>query len=820
MTPGGESGFSAPLRLGGARLALFWERLWPALWPISAVAMAFAALSLLEIWSLTPQWLHGLGLALFAAASLAALALPLRRVVWPSAPEGRRRLETASDLAHRPLTTVNDRLASAAGADPDPLTRALWQEHHRRTLRALRRLRIGWPVAGWLRVDPWGARAGIALVLLIGLVAAGSETPQRLADAFRPGIAFGTQIPPDLDAWISPPDYTGLAPTFLTPSTGAREAIRVPAGSVLFARVHGARGVPELVIDGEAVPFEAIDGLNYQSERTLDAATTIAVNQRNQTLAQWPLRIIPDRAPGILFDEPPSASARQALRLSYAAEDDYGVVAVEARIRRTDTEDSFTFDLPLPLQARNQVTSASFHDLTPHPWAGFPVLVDLAARDEIGQTGHSKTVEIMLPERQFDHPVARAIIEQRRVLALRSNRQHQVARALERLSLQPQRFYDDSVVFLSLRAAVWRLTNLEPDPAIIDQVVALLWDTALRIEDGELALAEAALRAAQDALQEALDRNAPDSEIDRRIQELREALDRFLRELAERALADAQRSGEGDQLIDPDQLLRADDLQRLLDRAQELSQSGARDAARELLSQLREMLENLREGLAQGDLMPGNMDLDEYLQDLNDLLRGQQELLDDTFRRAQEGQRGPKGEEPDEFGPSRPGARQEGPAQSLAERQERLRRLLGALMRQLGETGIEIPDALGRAERSMNDARGALEARRPREAVGPQTNALDQLREGASAVIREMMEALSQDFGFSDDAGPFSRIGRDPFGRPQAGYGPIDDNSVKIPDQADVQRARDILRELYRRAGERTRPLLEREYIERLLRRF
>jgi hypothetical protein len=141
-------------------------------------------------------------------------------------------------------------------------------------------------------------------------------------------------------------------------------------------------------------------------------------------------------------------------------------------------------------------------------------------------------------------------------------------------------------------------------------------------------------------------------------------------------------------------------------------------------------------------------------------------------------------------------------------------------MRQLGETGIEIPDALGRAERSMNDARGALEARRPREAVGPQTNALDQLREGASAVIREMMEALSQDFGFSDDAGPFSRIGRDPFGRPQAGYGPIDDNSVKIPDQADVQRARDILRELYRRAGERTRPLLEREYIERLLRRF
>ena len=50
--------------------------------------------------------------------------------------------------------------------------------------------------------------------------------------------------------------------------------------------------------------------------------------------------------------------------------------------------------------------------------------------------------------------------------------------------------------------------------------------------------------------------------------------------------------------------------------------------------------------------------------------------------------------------------------------------------------------------------------------------------------------------------------------------GQIDDRSVRIPDEADVQRARQILDELYRRAGEPWRSISERDYIDRLLRRF
>jgi hypothetical protein len=48
----------------------------------------------------------------------------------------------------------------------------------------------------------------------------------------------------------------------------------------------------------------------------------------------------------------------------------------------------------------------------------------------------------------------------------------------------------------------------------------------------------------------------------------------------------------------------------------------------------------------------------------------------------------------------------------------------------------------------------------------------------------------------------------------------MNQDDVKIPSEQELQRAREILNELRRRAGERERPEIEREYIERLLERF
>ena len=59
----------------------------------------------------------------------------------------------------------------------------------------------------------------------------------------------------------------------------------------------------------------------------------------------------------------------------------------------------------------------------------------------------------------------------------------------------------------------------------------------------------------------------------------------------------------------------------------------------------------------------------------------------------------------------------------------------------------------------------------------------------------------------------------DPLGRRDGGFMP-DGSDVVLPEEDNFQRARDIRDELRRRAGDAARPLPERDYIERLLRRF
>ena len=83
-------------------------------------------------------------------------------------------------------------------------------------------------------------------------------------------------------------------------------------------------------------------------------------------------------------------------------------------------------------------------------------------------------------------------------------------------------------------------------------------------------------------------------------------------------------------------------------------------------------------------------------------------------------------------------------------------------------------------------------------------------------MAEQMLRQMPSRFG----QGPAGDAPRDPLGRPQRAEGPDLGTSVKVPDEIDIQRAREILEELRRRLGEPTRPMLELDYIERLLRRF
>jgi uncharacterized protein (TIGR02302 family) len=820
------------IRLRLARGALFWERLWPRCWPAVVVLCLFLILALFGLLVRLPGLVHGALLLVLGAAFLLALGSACRGVRTPDGSAARRRIEQASGLQHRPLQA----LADQPSAPLDPLAAQLWEAHRQRMAAAARRLRVGLPAAGFASRDPWGVRAVLAILLLLAAIDAGGDWSERLLRAVTPNLEGGAPaVAASLDIWVTPPEYTGLPPQFLRPEN--ERTIRVPIGSTLLAQVHGGDGIPNLAIDGRVADFQSIDKANFRAQTTLKSGRRIEVLQAGAVLGSWPIEIIPDNPPTIMFAKRPEPTVHQALRLDYKATDDYGVESVKAVIRRPDGKpgEKIELELPLPGLHLKQAEATSYHDLTAHPWAGLLVEIRLIAADALGQTGESPPALLKLPEREFHNPIARAIIDQRKELVKDPKSRPEVAEILGDLQSRPERYGNDTVVFLALRVAQERL-QLHKDAASLTEVEQLLWDTALRIEDGGAAQAENELRRLQRQLQDALARNAPDKEIDRLMNELRQALDRYLQALAKNM---AQNPNHNQQMIDPSQrVVTSRDLERMLERARELAQNGQRDAARQLLSELQNMLENLQAARpGQGSQQQANQ-AQQMMRGMRDLMKRQQQLLDRSFR-AQQGEQGQMGtpgnqdqgaEQRGQMGmPGNQGAEQQGGSAEIGDaagQQEALRHALGEIMRGMGDGLGEIPDPLGRAERAMNDAVRALRQGQPGDAIGPQTDALDQLQQAAREFARQMQQRLGNALGQGDTREDQSGFGesrdgeRDPLGRPLTNGGAYDQDDVKIPDNNTMQRARDILEELRRRAGERDRPQLELDYIDRLLQRF
>ncbi|HKT16706.1 MAG TPA: TIGR02302 family protein [Stellaceae bacterium] len=785
-------------RLGLATAALFWERLWPALWPAACVVGIFLALALFDIPAMLPNALRWILLAVFVIALTAALFEAANRFRLPRGDAARRRIETASGMRHRPLAALQDKLASNA----DPATASLWLAHQRRMADAARRMKVGLPAAGLARRDPYALRVALALLLLLGAVDAGDDWAARLVRAVSPGIAApGAAAAVSFDVWVTPPDYTGLPPQFLSATTAG--PVAVPIGSTLLAQVHGGRNPPRLKIDDRASDFARIDESNFKDSATIAAGKRIAIDQDGRSLGAWPIQVVPDLPPQVTFARPPSRSARMALRLDYTAGDDYGVESIKAVIHRADDPGgpALTLNLPLPGQHLKDARATDYTDLTANLWAGLPVQIELQATDALGQVGRSEIVQTVLPERVFHNPIAKAIVEARKQLTLHPSDKEVVAETLSDLSLRPVRFNNDIVAFMALRTAQARLL-LDRDGSSIAPVQELLWQTALRIEDGRAPATQQDLRNAMQALQDALARNAPNDEIERLMRQVQEAMNRYFQALAQQM---QHMDPSQMQAVDPSQMMSLQDLQKMLDRARDMARTGARDQARNLLSQLQQMLENLR--LARP--MQGNGSQNQMMSQMQQMMRQQQQLLDRSFNQSRNGQ-----------------------SQNLsgdAQQQEALRQMLSQMMQRLQQQGGQAPQGLSRAERAMRGAAEALQRGQPGQAIGPQSDALDALQEAARSMANQM---LGRNYGDGPGGEPFDDPGlhqaqRDPFGRlldTEEGNGGYDDGGQlrmgKSANDYALDKAKQILDELRRRAGERSRPALERDYIDRLLKEF
>ncbi|MBM3952922.1 MAG: TIGR02302 family protein [Rhodospirillales bacterium] len=828
-----------------ARWVVSWEGLWPALWPAAALAAAFLGLAGTDTLPLLPEWAHGLLLVGVAAllAGLLRRAFVAARLASESA--GRARIERDSRLAHRPLTAVADRLA--AGRD-DPAAQILWAAHQARAGREMAQgLSLKAPAPGVAARDRWALRAAALLALAVGLLAGHDDYGRRLGRALSPGIAATDPAALALEAWITPPAYTRRAPIFLTREWDG-SAPAVPAGSAVLVQATGLGDGLELAVGGAKRPFAPIASIDVQpgakpssrAETAIEAGDAIVVAKGRLELWRWPIRVIPDAPPEIVFTAAPSAAFGARLRIDFEASDDYGLSAAHAIVRRAETKDEDEIRIPLQIgpatRASNDavaepkitVKGTSLHDLSAHPWAGTPVTVRLEATDARGQTGVSDAVPAVLPERFFNHPVARALAEQRkRLLDPSPSTIEDVVMELERISGRPAHFAHDTVVYLALRMAIGRLVH-DGTPGAVDTVRRILWETALRVEDGKFVAAGRDLRDLQERLARALrEGQGLTPEAERLLDEIKRALDKLFE-----ALARDMAEGDAEPVpFDPEtmQMVDSADLYRMLEEARELMRMGQMDAARELLAELQRMLQGLQRGLASrpqgGEAQKGAR----MMNDLREMSRRQQQLLDRSFRRSRdgaEGQRGQRGQGQKgkgQAGKGQPGdGSAEGDARADARAQNALRRMLGEMMRQMDSMLGRIPEGLGNAERAMRRAEGALDGGDSAGAIGPQTDALQALQDAIQGIGNEMARRFGADPGQIGQMPQGERgINRDPFGRePRGAMGASAGGDVQVPDRGERLRAREILDELRRRAGERDRPMLERDYIDRLLKMF
>ena len=427
-----------------ARSAILFERIWPALWPALGVTGLFVCAALLDLPRLLPPWWHIGLLAVTAVLIVGLLVRGLRGIAAPDDKAADRRLELASGLPHRPLAVLTDR-PSRGARGPDTASVALWQAHVARAVRSVRRLRVGKPQPGLARLDPRALRAALVVALVAAVAIAGEDAPSRLAQAMEPTLP--REIPPpatELQAWITPPAYTRLAPIFLKPDSGT---VSVPAGARLTVSVTGGgSGAPTLALDGHSEPFRALDKASYQADRDLNEGGHLTVRRDGHELAAWNLAVVADQPPTAEWsDNPARAPGSQQTRLPWRASDDYGVVSLQTEMLLRDRRDAppLVVSLPLPGGTPKSAHGVSQQDLTAHPWAGLPVIAKLVARDALNQTGESREVEFVLPQRQFQNPVAQALMAIRRDLSLRPKDRSSAVNGLDALLKTPEALKGD-----------------------------------------------------------------------------------------------------------------------------------------------------------------------------------------------------------------------------------------------------------------------------------------------------------------------------------------------------------------------------------------
>ena len=875
-----------------------------AFWPLLLLVSVFFGAAIAGVWERASPQFGAFSTLLFFAGSIILFLRGWRRYVHPERIEAQELLDRQSEL--RPLSSLTDR-----PADPAPHSQPLWRAHAARLAREAQRLRPPSFASAWRKADPYFLRVAVPAAITTLLVVGWNTAPQRLSAALSPD--YGSLMGADtmqVEAWVTPPAYSGRAPIFLSPEMNT---LRVPAGSEVTLRTQ-ARSAPKLEVrtdgDQSRTAFEKTPDGAYEVKTILTADSRLAVRWWGERQV-WQLNVEPDEPPTAVFVSNPTLNPLDQTLFSWRGSDDYGIAKAELSFRLKEPhpaapDEEVRVDVPIPgvlpriigkdpdPEDEEDEGEGVTLDLTRHKWAGLEVVTCIVATDGAGQESTCADDEahtFIMPNKLFLMPLAKAT-QEARVTVLREPRAYsasefnpaalsqgaiaeapvnqlenapedirRAALMLDAITFDGPRYFNDYSVYLALRNARGIL-DTAPDKTEADTVDSILWSAALKAEYGSAADALAALLAAKKALENALRDGASEEEIKRLTEAFRKAAENYVAARLAEALANGMSEAPSNmdgELGEGGPGLGSNSFEDMLNALEDLTDTGASDQARQLLSDITNMLENLefQQGNGSGGdgfPMPGQQgeggdddtpqeerEVSDMMERLSELLREQRQLNDDTLEQGRDGPRQPGGQQPqggqqgqsgDQSGSDPSFGEGEGPGggdpRSLADRQQALREMLEQMVEEgfggegedgegigslLGELGEETLEDIGRAQRRAEDA---LRQGRQRFAEGNQEQATRLLRDLTGELAEVLDELREERLGEANRGGDAQRT-RDPFGNPIGGAN--DGNDVSVPDAAERQRAKDILEELRRRYGDAIEED-ERDYLERLLDRF
>ena len=814
---------TARKRIRNSWFAMIFEDAVRAFWPAWTAVFFAVALWLFSAESKWAQFVHPYMLGAICLLFVIGCAFRFR---LPDMSKAEDCLDRS--LPQRPLTAIRDRQAIGCA---DAGSVALWEAHRQDMVTLAASLETYRPDLRLAVQDPFALRY-VAMAMLVLAVLFAPERSLQVAP--RAAASAIVAIESGFDAWLVAPSYTNRPVLYLDADIAASEII-TPVGSIVELRLYGDS-------DGFAVETDISDRAELaaggQREYVISKSGSLTLTDPSGQKVAWKFQAIADQPPDMPKIGNMLIRDSGGVTIPIGFTDDYGVeqagitfeLALD-RIEHTaglaiepeDVEPSL-HSVRLPFATvRTDFEVSHFEDFSDHRWGGLPVRMLVSAIDASNLTTIAEQPVMMMPGRVFSDPLAEVLAEQRRDLLWNRNNAERIIRVLDAVAARPDDQFETAGDYLVFRMATRRLRRLGLegiDDSELAEAEQILWRAALRIEEGNLAALRAALRDAAEQLTDALLRNDSDEEIARLLDAYREALQRFVREMASDSGGETLEASTGSgEAIDEDRIMA------MLNEIESLLRDGRQYDAEQAMRALQELMSSLV-----GGMPGGGSGGSEIARQLQETLRQQQGLADRAFQMLQR-ERSAAGRSPvsgaDEIGGTgQPGemlaSDQLGSGlngAALGRAQEELMQSLLSQMNSRGDNAAifsnDVRAAAQQAAQAMERARDRLSTREFAEAFDEQNMAMRSLSEA----IREIWEEMSAN-GQGAGGPPGMVPGTDPLGRTRSGLNRSFSRDWILPDQQTDDRVLELRREIRQRAGDRTRPQLERDYLRRLLRPY